>query len=320
MGKTGGHKERFEKMQKYKKQKNGKYVAAVWDGTYNKDGTKHRKYLYSSKSSKDLEKKVAAYALPKEIIFRDSLPKTLVGKVDCHALEEEAQRYTTPYDWTKLDRSNGRYAYVVDGQVKSRLGIDVSESQESIDWQAVADDGIEFAMIRLGYRGATEGDLYLDDYFEENFAGAREAGLDCGVYFFSQAVNPDEAVEEAQFVLDQLGGAQLEYPIAFDSEVVSGVAGARTQFLTREEMTAVADAFCTHLEMAGYRTLVYGNAGDLSRYSDEVVNDGGIWWAEYNAPQPAHYLDIVMWQYANEGSVAGIGTGVDMNIDLSGVL
>ena len=235
-------------------------------------------------------------------------------------IEGEAQRYATPYDWTKLDRTNGRYAYIVDGQVKSRLGIDVSESQESIDWQAVADDGIEFAMIRLGYRGATEGDLYLDDYFEENFAGAREAGLDCGVYFFSQAVNPDEAVEEAQFVLDQLGGAQLEYPIAFDSEVVSGVAGARTQFLTREEMTAVADAFCTHLEMAGYRTLVYGNAGDLSRYSDEVVNDGGIWWAEYNAPQPAHYLDIVMWQYANEGSVAGIGTGVDMNIDLSGVL
>lgn len=233
---------------------------------------------------------------------------------------EETPAYTSPYDWSKLDRADGRYAYVVDGQVKSRLGIDVSESQGSIDWQAVAADDIDFAMIRLGYRGATEGDIYLDNNYWDNFSGAREAGLDCGLYFFSQATNAAEAVEEADFVLDNLGGASLEYPIAFDSEVVTSVANPRTAGLSRDEMTAVADAFCARLEDAGYETLVYGNKGDLSRYSDAVVNDGGIWWAEYDSQVPNHNLDIVMWQYSNAGSVAGIDTAVDMNIDLKDAL
>lgn len=233
---------------------------------------------------------------------------------------DKVPSYTSPYDWTKLDRSNNRYEYVVNGQVKSRLGIDVSESQLNIDWQAVANDGIDFAIIRLGYRGATEGDLYLDGYFQSNFEGARNAGIDCGIYFFSQAVNAEEAVEEAEFVLDYLGGAALEYPIAFDSEVVPSLGITRTANLSKDEMTAVADAFCTRLEQAGYKTLVYGNASDLSRYDDSVVNDGGIWWAEYGSAQPNHNLDIVMWQYSNVGDVAGISTDVDMNIDLTGVL
>ena len=232
----------------------------------------------------------------------------------------EASSYESPYDWANLDRTEGRYAYIVDGQVKSRLGIDVSESQQDIDWQAVAGDGIDFAMIRLGYRGATEGDLYLDASYWSNIDGARSAGIDCGIYFFSQAITEEEAVEEAEFVLDCLGGTALEYPIAFDSEVVTGAQTGRTAGLSRDEMSAIADAFCKRVEQGGYDTLVYGNAGDLSRYSGSVVGDGGIWWAEYDASQPSHYLDIAMWQYSNAGAIAGISTNVDMNIDLSGVL
>lgn len=228
--------------------------------------------------------------------------------------------YTSPYDWSKLERVNGRYSYVVDGQTVSRLGIDVSENQLDIDWNAVAQDGIDFAMIRLGYRGATEGELYLDEYYHNNIEGARDAGLDCGIYFFSQAINEQEAIEEADFVLDQLGGVALEYPVAFDSEVVTEVASPRTARLNNDEMTAIADAFCNRIEQAGYSTLVYGNAADIARYNNEVVNDGGIWWAEYNVGQPSHYLDIVMWQYANSGAVAGVPTAVDMNIDLSNAL
>jgi len=235
-------------------------------------------------------------------------------------VDDQGPSYTSPYDWTKLDHSNNRFAYVVNGQVKSRIGIDVSESQLDIDWQAVADDGIDFAMIRLGYRGATEGDLYLDNYYLDNLEGARNAGIDCGVYFFSQATNEQEAIEEAEFVLDNLGGVSLEYPIAFDSEVVPSLGITRTANLSKDEMTAVADAFCKRIEQAGYRTLIYGNAGDLSRYDDSIVNDGGVWWAEYGPNQPNHYLDIVMWQYSNGGDVAGISTAVDMNIDLSNAL
>ena len=80
----------------------------------------------------------------------------------------EASSHETPYDWTKLDRSGGHYRYIVDGKVKSRLGVDVSENQHDIDWNAVAADGIDFAMVRVGYRGATEGDLYLDSHYWNN--------------------------------------------------------------------------------------------------------------------------------------------------------
>lgn len=228
--------------------------------------------------------------------------------------------FVSPYDWTKLNRSEGRYQYVVDGQVKSRLGIDVSDSQQSIDWYAVAADGIDFAMIRLGYRGATEGALYEDEQFENNIAGATDAGLDCGVYFFSQATSEAEAVEEAEFVLNSLSGRQLQYPVAFDSEKhVPGVSDPRTTDLTSDEMTVIAEAFCKKIEGAGYRTIAYGNAADLSRYKREYIEANPIWWAEYNTSVPTANIDLVIWQYSNEGKVDGISNYVDMNIDLTNV-
>lgn len=234
--------------------------------------------------------------------------------------DQQDEGYKSPYDWSKLDRTNGRYAYVVDGQVKSHLGIDVAGYQKDIDWNAVKADGIDFAMIRIGYRGATEGMLYVDDYYEDNFNGARAVGLDCGIYFFSQAITTDEAAEEAEFVLDNLDGASLEYPIAFDSEVVTSLGSSRTVELTDEELTAIADAFCDRIEAAGYRTLVYGNARDLQSYGIDAMTGRGIWWAEYDVEAPSHYTDIVMWQYTSAGEVDGISTSVDMNLDLSSVL
>ncbi len=233
---------------------------------------------------------------------------------------QNPDEYVSPYDWSKIDNSTDHYAYVVNGEVKSRLGIDVSEYDHEIDWNAVANDGIEFAIIRLGYRGATEGDLYLDEYYEQNLSGAKAAGLDCGVYFFSQAITTEEAIEEADFVLANLNGASLEYPIAYDFESVSGVGSTRTNGLSNEELTAIADAFCDRIEQGGYRTLVYGNSRDLRSYDVDATTGRGIWWAEYGVDSPSHWLDIVMWQYASDGHVQGMSTGVDMNLDLSNVL
>ena len=232
---------------------------------------------------------------------------------------EEPPKYESPYDWSKLDRTTDHYAYVVDGQVQSRLGVDVSEYDVDIDWQAVAADGIDFAIIRLGYRGATEGTLNVDDYYEQNMAGAAAAGLDRGVYFFSQAITVEEAREEAAFVLENLNGTALEYPIAFDWERVTGIGETRTSSLVSTELTAIADAFCDEIEAAGYRTLVYGNMRDLQRLEEEATAGRHIWWAEYGVEAPNHYLDIAMWQYTSQGQVAGMQTGADMNIDLSGV-
>ena len=232
--------------------------------------------------------------------------------------EDPVAKLVSPYDWANLDRSDERYRYVVDGEVKSRIGIDVSESQKEIDWQAVARDGIEFAIIRVGYRGATEGGLYTDEQFWANLEGARAAGLDCGVYFFSQADTEDEAREEADFVLKHLNGTPLEYPIAFDSEIVNlNGAASPTAELSNDEMTAIAKAFCTRVEEAGYRPLVYGNKADISRYNYNEMSHLPAWWAEYGSPSPTARIPLELWQYSNSGNVDGISTYVDMNIDLS---
>ena len=244
------------------------------------------------------------------------------GELEPSAIPEgepsEVQR--SFYDQSAFQREGTRWAYVVDGEVRSKLGIDVSESQQWIDWQAVADDGIDFAMIRVGYRGATEGDLYLDEYFAYNLQAAQEAGIDCGVYFFSQAITVDEAIEEAEFVLSALDGTQLPYPIAFDSEefAVEEVS-SRVAELTRDEMTSIAEAFCERLKQEGYDTIIYGNAYDLKRYNRGNWEKDGIWWAEYDEAAPSVMNEIELWQYANSGQVAGIDTNVDMNLDLRGV-
>ena len=229
--------------------------------------------------------------------------------------------YTSPYDWSKLELVDGRYRYVVDGQVKSRTGIDVSSYQEAIDWNAVAADGIDFAYIRVGYRGVTEGGLYLDDWYWENIEGAKAAGIDCGAYFFSQAISVEEAIEEADFTLSYLEGISLECPIVFDAEIYLPKTGtARSIHLSNDEMTAIAQAFCERVEAAGYQAMIYGNAGDLGRYNSDLLARYPVWWAEYDHSHPSETMDIVMWQYGNQGSVAGINTNVDMSVDVSGVL
>ncbi len=259
---------------------------------------------------------VAALAVILLVAIRSCVP-TMTGDYD----GELDFYYESPFDWANLDTSSERYVYIDNGKVRSYLGIDVSENQDEIDWKAVANDGIDYVMIRLGYRGATEGELFTDARFQENLAGAKKAGVKCGVYFFSQAVNAKEAQEEAEFVIKQLGGTQLEYPVAFDfEEAVPGVLVPRAVGLGKDTMTEIADAFCKRIEEAGYRSLIYGNYYDLDLYHYKTLENHSIWWAEYDTPVPRPNVDIVMWQYANGGWVDGIDAAVDMNIDLSEVI
>lgn len=232
----------------------------------------------------------------------------------------DPENYVSPYDWSKLDTSTNHYAYVVDGKVKSSLGVDVAEYQGDIDWKAVAADGIDFAIIRLGYRGSTEGDIYVDEQYYDNIEGAKAAGLDVGVYFFSQATTPEEAREEANFVLKTLDGTSLVYPVAFDWERVSGIGETRTSGVISTDLSGIADAFCDTIEASGYRSIVYGNPRDLIHYDETVFDGRHIWWAEYDTIEPLHYRDISMWQYTSSGTVEGIPGTVDMNLDLSDVL
>lgn len=227
--------------------------------------------------------------------------------------------YVCPYDWSGLASEGDRLTYPENGQLKSQVGVDVSDHQNAIDWQAVASDGIEFAFVRAGSRGYTEGRMIPDTRFDENLEGALAAGLDAGVYFFSQAINVDEALEEADFVLSQLNGRNLSLPVVYDHEPVPEPIG-RANNMDTETLTACALAFCERIESAGYNTMIYGNAGDMARYDRSALGTRPIWFAEYDVAAPTAELTFAIWQYTNAGSVAGITTNVDLNIRFTDAL
>lgn len=219
----------------------------------------------------------------------------------------------TKYDWSNLKLENGRMIYYEDGNAVSTTGIDVSDLQRSIDWQAVKSDGIDFAMLRCGRRGSTEGQLYTDKNYYENVEGATRVGLPYGVYFFSQATSEQEALEEAEYVLNLINGAGVTYPVVYDQEPVTDSSG-RANNLSADQLTKNAQTFCKRIEQAGYTPMVYGNQYDLSRLNIDQI-DAAVWYAEYTDAHPtSNYHDFVMWQYTHTGKVNGIKTDVDMDI------
>ena len=224
-----------------------------------------------------------------------------------------APTYVSPYDWSSLVYENGRISYVKDGTLASLSGIDVSEHQGEIDWNAVAADGIDYAIIRLGNRGSTDGLVYLDDYFYTNLENAGNAGILVGVYFFSQALDEDEAVEEAQTVLRALEGIPLDYPVFFDYEPVD-IPNARANDLTDEQLSLNAQAFCETIEAGGLTPMLYGTEKNVDRIDAGLRERYGVWLAEYDVKAPSAEMDFTMWQYTSSGTVAGIDTSVDMDI------
>lgn len=220
------------------------------------------------------------------------------------------------FDPTRFRQESGRYIYEGEAGVARATGVDVSDHQGAIDWQAVAADGIDFAMIRVGWRGNTEGYLHADERFEENWAKAREAGIACGAYFYSQAISEEEAREEAAFTLEVLSGRGLDYPVVFDFEPNDG---NRIGGIDGETATACARAFCDAVRQAGYETMLYGNGYDLSYIDTSQLPDVPIWYAEYGST-PSRSDSYSLWQYTASGSVSGIETPADLNLDLSGAL
>ena len=218
-----------------------------------------------------------------------------------------------PYGPGDFGYSDG-YLTCIAGE--SLLGIDVSEHQGVINWQQVADAGIQFAMIRIGFRGwGNEGTLNEDVYWQQNFREATAAGVQVGMYFFSQAITPEEAREEAQFVLSLLDSAMLQLPIVFDWETVSAP-DARTAGMKSQQLNACALAFCQEIEQAGYDAMVYFNQDQAKHMYDLLaLQEAGypFWLAMYSDTMTfAHKLS--MWQYTDGGNVPGISTHVDMNL------
>ena len=207
---------------------------------------------------------------------------------------------------------NGWITYEKNGR-KALTGIDVSVYQGDIDWEAVAQSGVEFAIIRLGYRGYSQGAIQLDRNFEQNMRGALEAGLDVGVYFFSQATTVLEAEEEADFVLENLRGYPITFPVVFDWEFVTADQ-ARTHEMEGEALTDCALAFCELVATAGYTPMVYFNQ-DIGYfyYQLDELDQYPFWLAEYDS-KPDFFYDFEIWQYTHTGTVPGIQGSVDLNL------
>lgn len=208
---------------------------------------------------------------------------------------------------------DGEMQYVENGEVVSHKGIDVSKYQGDIDWAAVASDGVEYAFVRLGIRGYESGKLVLDEYFDKNMQGAKDAGIKTGVYFFTQAITAAEAVEEAEYVLENIAGYDVSYPVVFDVEMIVNGNG-RANDLSQEERTDIAIAFCDRIREAGYTPMIYGNVKCFTKLLDMTrLNDYEKWYAFYDDYMYMPY-EVSIWQYTEKGRVAGINASVDLNI------
>ncbi len=234
------------------------------------------------------------------------------GRFHFIPIQEDLKQNQFKYENLNILES-GEYQYLENGQVISYKGIDVSKHQGEIDWQQVAEDGVEFAFIRVALRGYGTGKLVEDEYFEQNIKGALGAGINVGVYIYSQAINEAEVLEEANLVLEKIAPYKVECPVVFDVEKVSGANG-RMNALTLEERTNLTLLFCQTIENAGYKPMIYHNMEMGALMLDlETLEDYDKWFAYYN--QDFYYpYEYKIWQYSDKGTVKGIKGAVDLNI------
>ncbi len=248
-------------------------------------------------------------------IFSDYVAYTADDGITIKVAERKKDVPGPEYDYKKIvtDEKGFKYYDLDSAEKKSWKGIDVSAYQGDIDWQAVADSGIEFAFIRLGYRGYTEGALIKDTYFDRNVSGAIENGIQVGVYFVTQAISVEEAKEEAQYVLDNIKYYDITWPIAYDIEGHSSQE-ARANNISMEKNTEQIVAFCDAIKDAGYTPIVYSNTRwFVSKIDMSQIKDYDIWYAYYRDSVYFPY-DYKIWQFSCTGRVSGIEGDVDQNI------
>ncbi|MBQ4505926.1 MAG: glycoside hydrolase family 25 protein [Firmicutes bacterium] len=275
---------------------------------------------YISISVSDLKKYISDSSSVMELAQR-FFTDTIVYKDAAGQYKFEPVNKTLPlsdYNWDNLRNlsiTGKEFVYEEDGQVRSIKGIDVSRYQSDIDWEKVAGDGVEFVMVRVGYRGYLEGKIVLDEKFEEHVEGALRHGIKVGVYFVTQALTEEEAVEEANFVLDAIAPFNISWPVVLDIEEAASTT-ARTVGLSAQKRTDNAIAFCETVKQAGYTPMLYCN---IRWYMDELELDRlpayEKWFAQY-FNRPFFPYDFGMWQYTNTGRVNGISGNVDLNISM----
>ena len=243
------------------------------------------------------------------IVYKDKFGSFVFAPIDNSLPRSE-------YNWDylkELGTVHREVEYVKSGKTLSIKGIDVSRYQKTIEWDKVAGDGVRFAFVRLGYRGYDKGKLVMDELFEENARGAAKNGVALGVYFVTQAVSVEEAIEEAEYVLDAIKPYNVSWPIVLDIEDAASQT-ARTVALSKAERTDHAIAFCETIQEAGYTPMLYSN---IRWYMDELdltrLTEYDKWFAQY-FKRPFFPYAFQVWQYTDSGRVDGITGPVDLNI------
>ena len=220
-----------------------------------------------------------------------------------------------PYNYEYLKNDKEIITYEGDDNYSIRKGVDVSHHQGHIDWEKVHAAGYEFAILRIGYRGyGKSGSLNKDKRFDENIVNAQGAGMDVGVYIFAQAINEEEALEEADACIKWLDGYELQLPVVYDPELIRDDE-ARTDDVSGEQFTKNAIVFCERIKEAGYTPMIYSNmVWEDELFSMEELEKYMFWYADYELIPQTPY-DFVFWQLSEKGKVPGVDGGVDIDIE-----
>ncbi|MCM1182343.1 MAG: glycoside hydrolase family 25 protein [Roseburia sp.] len=299
----------------------GAYIDEDRDGIIHISGIKPGQYQVSLSA-------IEGFAVPEEpanVRVKSIVSYTVIDDIEyfVHSesevdiLKEDAERGHGELD--EEDEDDTQYTALLDMEGRDNavaLGIDVSKWNGEIDWDIVKAEGVDFAIIRCGYRGSSSGWLVEDPYFYKNIEGARSAGIKVGIYFFTQAVSQVEAVEEASMVISLLGDVEPDYPIFIDTEGAGG--SGRADTLDVATRTAVVNAFCQTIQNAGLEAGVYASRNwYYNNLALDETYSHKIWLAEYRQT-PEYTGRYDMWQYTSGGSVAGIEGRVDLNVSYLG--
>lgn len=219
------------------------------------------------------------------------------------------------FDFTKMEEKAGLKRYMENGKKISYVGVDVSKQNGNVSFAGLKAAGIDYVMIRLGGRGYSTGQISLDEKFKENIEAAIEEGLDIGIYFYSQAINQEEAIQEVNFVIQNLEPykGKVKYPVAFDMEFVANDE-ARIDGLSREDRTNIATSFLEGVKAAGYIPMIYGDKEWLIKEIDLAKLQNYDVWLTQETDIPDYPYQYAMWQYSTKGVVNGIIGSANLNI------
>ncbi len=264
-------------------------------------------------SGTDAEKKEEVVQEDPSTDGKHTLVKTSDGQEEWVLISPYLTKNT--YDFKNLSESANLRKYTDNGKKISRVGVDISKHNGQVNFNSIKAAGVDYVMLRLGARGYSTGQLSLDDNFVENMEAAIEAGLDIGVYFYSQAISQDEVMQEANFVIQNLEPyrAHITYPVAFDMEKVANDT-ARIDGLSRDDKTAIAATFLSGMQAAGYIPMVYGNKEWLIKNIDLAkLQDYDVWLSQ-EQDIPDYPYQFAMWQYTTTGVLNGVTGDASLNL------